>query len=235
MSSRAEFLRAYQAEEIYAVIKIENAQAIAVTLSLLGAETSAAILRRFPQDTATEILQRMASLHSLSAQAFEDLLTTLESRLQEYVTRHPAGKGQRGQGGREVAAEVLRSLGDEHAERILAKLETMDQSLTSALRADQFTMEDLFRVDKADLAKILASQQDDAIVALLRLSSLNIQALILSSLSQSRKQRIQEDASARKIKRQDAEQVRNQFLSLLQQKARDGSLKILEVDDKWVT
>jgi flagellar motor switch protein FliG len=235
MSSGAEFLKTYQADEIYAVIKSENAQAIAVTLSLLDPEASGAILRRFPQGTQTEILQRMAAMHSINDVAFEDLLATLESRLQDYVARHPAGKGTRGQGGRVIAAEVLRSLGEDHAERILAKLETLDQSLSSALRAEQFTMEDLFRVDKADLARVLASQKDETMIALLRLSSLNIQSLILSSLSQSRKQRIQEDAAGRKIKRQDAEQLRNEFLSLLQQRARDGRLKILNLDDKWVT
>ena len=60
---------------------MEHPQTIALILALLRPEQAAEVLEKFPSDRRKDIMNRMATLTSVSYELIEELARTLESEL----------------------------------------------------------------------------------------------------------------------------------------------------------
>lgn len=146
------FLRAARGENITPMITGEHPQTIAVVVSHLPDDRAAAVLASLDADLQAEVIQRLIDLDQADPEVIREVERALESRMLEQTQAE-----RRRESGLASVARMLDAAEPSLRRTIMTKLSRQDRGLAERLRPQRFEFEDLYEVDDATLATIIAA------------------------------------------------------------------------------
>ncbi len=165
----------------------EHPQAIAAVLSQVEPTTASMVITALSEDQQEQVIERMAMLASISPLAIRATRDTLSTELGDSLSQAETTPGIA------RAAAILNELLPEQSAAILAKIESRSPDRASAIRREQFTFEDLSKLDKRGM-QVLLREVDGALLSqALKNAGEEVRRTIFSAMSSRAVETLSED------------------------------------------
>jgi flagellar motor switch protein FliG len=174
-----EFLRRSPPDQIWAFLRNENPQTIAVVLANVPAPDLAAKVMRFaPPELQAELAERIASMEQISPEILKEIARMLKVKLDAIVTHEYATSG-----GVNSLAAILNAA-DRGVERnVLETLETTNPELANQIRALMFVFEDILKLDDRSIQLVLKDVDTKDLALALRGAKEDVSERIMANMS----------------------------------------------------
>ncbi len=184
-----EVLRKMDPEHINDFLQGEHPQTIALILSYLQPEQSAAVLRSLPEEQQVDVARRLAVMNRTSPAIVQQLETLLEHKFSNLMSQDYTKAG-----GVDSLVEILNRVDRGTEKVILGQLDNSDEDLATEIRNELFTFDDLANLDDRALQRLLreVDMQEDLPMAL-KASSDEVKETILNNVSQRAQEALKED------------------------------------------
>lgn len=182
------FLAKTEAENLMTFIQDEHPQTIALILSHLPSNKSAAILSGLAINKQLEVVTRIANMDNTNPEVIKEVERGLELRLSGLVSQ----TFQR-VGGVESVAEML-NLSDRSTEKgILEALESQDPDLVEQIRRLMFVFEDILLVNDKGIQLVLKEIENEELSLALKTASEELRDKVFRNMSDRAANLIKED------------------------------------------
>lgn len=161
-SSALDALRWMDAKTIAGLVMQEHPQVTALVVSHLDAPIAADVLQSLPMAVQADVIYRIATLESVTAEALEDL----ERILVHEVTRSSAPSATRG--GATEAAKIMNNMVPGTDQKIIRAVAKVDKEIAQEIQDELFTFDDLIDVDDKNLSLLLRSLEGDVLAVALK-------------------------------------------------------------------
>jgi flagellar motor switch protein FliG len=220
-------LEGLDATQILILMKDESSHVLAIVLPYLEPKLASEVLVRLPEAQRTETVKRMAKLEKISPEVIAGIEDGLRKRLISMGRVEDSSVD-----GVSALAGILRFVDSDLEEGILDALEEERPELTESIREQLFTLEDVQRVRRQDLAAELRDRTDRDLALLLKGKSEGFKEKILSAVSRDRRRLILDEYDyLGSVKRADADAATRDFLSRLKRLHESGDLVLEDEDD----
>jgi flagellar motor switch protein FliG len=222
-SSRGlETLKWMEPKAIAEILRHEHPQIIAIVLSYLEAEQSAAVLGALPEAQRPDIILRIATLDGVHPAALNELDEVLEKQF--------AGGGAgnaSGIGGPKAAAEILNRLGTAHEGRILEEVNKSDAELGQQLQDLMFVFDDLAGADDRGMQELLREVPGDRLVIALKAASEDLKTKFFKNMSERAAEMLRDDLESKgPVKLSEVEAAQKEIIVAARRLADEGKLQL---------
>jgi flagellar motor switch protein FliG len=178
-NSRAlDALRWMDAKTIVALIEHEHPQIAALVLAHLDPPIAADVLQLLPLEVQPDVIHRVATLESVTAEALDEL----ERVLVREVTRTSSTPAT-ARGGAAEAAKIMNNTRSGTDQRIIRQLAKVDKKLAQTIEDEMFIFENLIDVDEKNLGMLLRNVESEVLVVALKGADERLREKILGCMS----------------------------------------------------
>jgi len=203
-----ETLQKADPQQLLKFVEGEHPQTVALLLAHLGASTASALVQLLPQDTKSQVVERLAKIRQFSPEMVQKIVAV--------VTKKIKGLGKQKlltYGGIDAVADLLNRLDASASKSILESLETVDANLALAIRNVMFTFEDFLVAPDASIRELLGALDKKTLAIALKGASPMLKDKFLGGMSERAAEMFKEDMEvtgavrARDVSRAQAEIV----------------------------
>jgi flagellar motor switch protein FliG len=178
-SSPFEFLRGAPPEQIYAFLRNEHPQTIALVIAHLPTtQLQASVLQLLPGEQQADVATRVALMGQTSPEVVREVGKVMEERL-ETALQHEFAEA----GGVQQLAQILNATERGIEKNILKALAAENQELAEEVRGLLFIFEDLLRLDDRSIQMVLKEVDSKDLAIALRGASKEVTDKILANMS----------------------------------------------------
>jgi flagellar motor switch protein FliG len=211
-------------QRLAAYLSREKPQTIAVILSRLRPDKSAATLMLMPEELAREIVLRLAYMRQVDREVIQDLESSV---MHDFLAR--AGQDEAAGQTRSVIASMLSEMPTEQAETFMQFLQKESPDVAEAVQKGMFRFLDIpAKVTPAALQLVIRNCDKDTLILALRLGAQNEPGLVeyfLENMSKRAAEQLKEDMEALgAVRVKDAQRAQAEIVSLIQDLARRGEI-----------
>lgn len=212
------------------LIRDEHPQAIAVLLVQLDPEVAARVLHALPPAVQPEIVQRIATLGPVPAEALAMLEELLTRRIAE---RH--GQVMLTIGGARQAAELLNQSGKAVEKRVLPAIAKADKQLAREIENQMFTFEHLFVLDPQGMGALLREVESETLIDALKGIAEEQREVFFKAMSSRAADGVRDEIAARgRLKMADVIEAQRQVVITARRLAAEGTLAFGAGEDDYV-
>lgn len=209
-----------EGRQIFNLLKKEQPQTMSFVLSILSTERAAEVLRLLPNDTRTEVVERMGTIESTSL----DLVTKVMRNLSRHLEHQKRG-AQHHSGGVRAVADILNQLDKESSKVLLAALEEKNPALGSQIRRKMFSFEDLARLTPEDLQRVLREVDSNALAIAMKSATENLKEKIFGAISKRAAENLRDEISfLGPVRLRDVEQAQDSIIQTVRKLEEDGQI-----------
>jgi flagellar motor switch protein FliG len=207
---------------VYNLIKNEQPQTIALVMSYLGPQKSAALLVHLPQESRQPVVERLATLAPTPIEVVEKVVEVLNQKAGVQCSR-----GLNQTGGLKTAADLLNALDKNLSKSLLISIEEQNAELGTGIRAKMFIFEDLKQIDKAGLQKVLREIDMRDLAVALKGASEKLKATLLSCISRRAAETVNEEMGfLGALKAKDIEAAQMRIIEVVRRLESEGEIEI---------
>lgn len=166
----------------------EHPQAIAMILSYLDPEQSAAILSCLAPEIQNDIAWRIATMEKTAPEIVKEVEEVLETRLSGMIS-----KDLNKAGGITELVSILNMVDKATEKNILAALENEDSDLAEEVKNRLFTFEDIVTIDDFSVRRILQDVDNKELAVALKGANQEVSDKIFTNISQRAGETLKED------------------------------------------
>ncbi len=148
-------------QALVSFLKDEHPQTIAVAMSFLAAEKSAAIMSALDRDRAKEVALRMARMDKVMPEAVAGIVKTIKKKYQEYQKKNQGLTA----GGLDTLIEILQHMPGEEERKIIEDLEIAMPNVSSQITEKIFTFDNVVNLTNQEIRVLIDAIGDDALIA----------------------------------------------------------------------
>jgi flagellar motor switch protein FliG len=156
-------LRWMDAKTIVALIEHEHPQIAALVLAHLDPPMAADVLQMLPIEMQPDVIHRVATLETVTAEALEEL----ERVLVREVTRTSSTPAT-ARGGAAEAARIMNNTRPGTDQRIIRQLSKIDRKLAQTIEDEMFVFDNLDELDEKNLGTLLRNIEGETLVVALK-------------------------------------------------------------------
>lgn len=166
-------------EDLANLLTEEHPQIAAVFMAHLDRKKGGEVLRFLEEDARADLVQRVANLDRTPPEVVQRVLDVMRKKVKDLglTTLRAEPKAWV-----KAAAQILNNMGGGE-KSILEKIEVTDAEMAMAIREEMFTFEDIQKLDKKSMQKILASVDSRNLAVSLKASTPGVEANVLNNLS----------------------------------------------------
>jgi len=166
-------------EDLANLLIEEHPQIAAVFLAHLDRSKAGKVLRHLPEERRPEMVHRVATLDRTPADVVQRVLDVMRAKVKNLglTTLRSEPKAWV-----KAAAEILNGMGGGEKE-ILDVVATRDGDIAAAIRNEMFTFDDLAKLDKKAVQKVLGSIETRDLAFALKATTPEVEANIFGNLS----------------------------------------------------
>jgi flagellar motor switch protein FliG len=208
--------------QIYNLIKKEQPQTVAFILSHLNEDKSASILTMLPPELRELVAERIGIMETTSTELVSKVVHNLKKHMvgAQRQTTHIAG-------GIRVVANLINAMDKEVSKALLVKLEERNPSLGQAIRKKLFSFDDLLRLQKPDLQRILREVEMADLTVALKSANPALQEALFSGLSKRAAETVKEEiAMLGPVKLKDVEAAQDKIIQVVRRLEDSGEISI---------
>ena len=170
---------ALTAEDLANLLTEEHPQIAAVFLAHLDREKGGEVLRFIDDEARADLVHRVATLDRTPADVVQRVLEVMRKKVKDLglTTLRSEPKAWV-----KAAASLLNNLGGGDKD-VLEKIEATDAEIAGAIREEMFTFDDIEKLDKKSMQKILASVDSRQLAVALKAATPPVEQAILGNLS----------------------------------------------------
>jgi flagellar motor switch protein FliG len=174
-------------------LKDENPQTIAVAMSFLAPEKSAAIMKSLAHEKAKEVALRMAKMEKVMPDAVAGIVKTIKKKYQEYRKKNQGLSA----GGLDTLLGILRHMPGDEEKKIIEDLEVAMPNVSGQIRDKIFAFENVANLTNQEVRVVIDTVNDDHLVAkALKGAGDEVRFKVLRNMSQNRATDILSDMNA---------------------------------------
>ena len=231
-AGKFDWLRNTDPQQLATFLEKESPQTGAVILSHLDPKHASSILARFPMESRTETVKRMAQLRQYSPEVAEAISNVLNQKLK------PVSAAEKKPAKTPASAlpELLNHLEPTTSKEILDALEKENATLANDLRNLMFTFEDLLGVPEAALRELVAAIDKKTLALALKGASQSVRDHIFKAMSSRAVEMLKEDIEVMgRVRAKEVTEAQQSALATARQLEADGKIVLkAEAEDEFV-
>ncbi|MGI6152229.1 MAG: flagellar motor switch protein FliG [Christensenellaceae bacterium] len=219
-----DFVRRSDPMQISNFIQNEHPQTIALILSYLEPDKSAQILAELPEDTQAKVVQRIASMSSVSLEYIREAEHILERKLSSIGQEENTAVG-----GVDAIVDILNSIDRTTEKHIMESIETEDPELAEEIRRKMFVFEDIVKLTDQAIQRMLKEVDNDVLTLALKGAADNeeISGKIYSNISSRLKEMIEENMEYMgPVRVRDVEEAQQKIVNVIRKLEDEGEIEI---------
>jgi flagellar motor switch protein FliG len=167
------------ASDLANLLTEEHPQIAAVFLAHLDRKKGGEVLQHLEEDMRADLVQRVATLDRTPADVVQRVLDVMRKKVKDLglTTLRSEPKAWV-----KAAASLLNNLGGGD-KAVLEKIESLDADIAGAIREEMFTFDDIQKLDKKSMQKILAAVDSRQLAVALKAAIPPVEQAILGNLS----------------------------------------------------
>lgn len=228
---------------LFALVEREHPQVIALTVSMAKRPVAKAVLERLAGDVQIDVVRRMGKLEKVGDQQATALTLYLTERLTERMQQDKSAGGAAGGGDDETedleiqglvgTVRLLKGLGPEKSDAVLAELEKSDAELANKIRKLMFTVEDLERSDDAGIRELMRVISNDDLKVVLKNAGDVLKAKFFKNMSERASMILREDMEVMApLKVEEIEAAQDRILEGAKGLIKEDKLKLAVAEDE---
>ncbi len=171
-------LRWMDVKTIAALIENEHPQIAALVLAHLEPPAAADVLQLLPVDLQPDVIHRVATLESVTAEALEELERILVREVARTASRPATARG-----GASEAAKIMNNTRTGTDQRIIRTLAKVDKKLAQTIEEEMFIFDNLIDVDNKNLGMLMRNVESEILVVALKGADEKLREKILGCMS----------------------------------------------------
>jgi flagellar motor switch protein FliG len=148
-------------EALTSFLKDEHPQTIAVAMSFLAAEKSAAIMTALDKDKAKEVAVRMARMDRVMPEAVAGIVRTIKKRYHDYQKKNQGLSA----GGLDTLIDILQHMPGDEERKIIQDLEIAMPNVSQQITDKIFTFENVTSLTNQEMRILIDAINDDSVIA----------------------------------------------------------------------
>jgi len=175
-------------QQLLKFVEGEHPQTVALLLAHLGATTASTLVQLLPQETKSQVVERLAKIRQFSPEMVQKIVSVLTKKIQ--------GLGKQKlltYGGIDAVGDLLNRLDASSSKAILESIETVDANLAQAIRNVMFTFDDFLRAPDASVRELLGSLDKKTLAVALKGASPMLKDKFLGGMSERAAEMFKED------------------------------------------
>ncbi|MDR1668632.1 MAG: flagellar motor switch protein FliG [Oscillospiraceae bacterium] len=183
-----DFARKADPNQILTFMQNEHPQTIALVLSYLEPEMSAAILSKLPIDKQTQVVVRISTMDRTSPEYVREVERILDRKLSSMGMDDFTMVG-----GIQSIVDILNAADRTTERRVLEELEIENGDLVDEIRRKMFVFEDIIKLDKRAIQRVLKEVENADLTVALKNATDELRGLIFENMSKRLSDMIKED------------------------------------------
>jgi flagellar motor switch protein FliG len=167
------------ADEIFALIKDEHPQTIAVILIHLKTPVASDVIAKLPDEIKTDVAMRVVTLAKVNA----DMVEEVNAVFKDILKNKKSSVAYIG-GGVDRLAEILNQTDEISSELILSEIEETDAEMAAQIKQSMFVFEDLVLVDDRGFQKLLRKVETVELAIALKAASEEVKEKVFKNMSE---------------------------------------------------
>lgn len=184
-----ESLRNIEGRQVLNLIRFEQPQTIAFVISCLEPTKASDLLMRLAPEIREEVVERLATMEPTST----DVVRKISQNLMRLLDRKVLEQTMHRAGGAENVAEILNALDRDTRKDLLNRIEERNADLGSAIRKKVFSFEDIARLDKMDIQRILREVDLNDLAVALKPVRASIVTILMGAISKRAAEGLKDD------------------------------------------
>ncbi|MBI3876002.1 MAG: flagellar motor switch protein FliG [Verrucomicrobia bacterium] len=210
--------------QIYNLIRDEQSQTVALILSYLPPDKASNLFLMLRAEVRDAVVERLATLGPTPVEVVEQVVSVLQRKLGANPTR-----ALNQTGGVKQAAGLLNIIDRNLSKSLLVTLEERNPDLVAAIRQAMFTFEDLVRLDKPSLQKIMREIETRDLAMALKTASEALKIKLLGCLSRRAAEGIAEEiAYLPPLKPRETQAVQLRIIEVVRRLEGEGEIDLSE-------
>ncbi|HPV42156.1 MAG TPA: flagellar motor switch protein FliG [Spirochaetota bacterium] len=148
-------------QALVSFLKDEHPQTIAVAMSFLAAEKSAAIMSALDRAKAKEVALRMARMDTVMPEAVAGIVKTIKKKYQEYQKKNQGLTA----GGLDTLIGILQHMPADDEKKIMEDLEIAMPNVSSQITEKIFTFDNVVNLTNQEIRLLIDAIDDDVLIA----------------------------------------------------------------------
>jgi flagellar motor switch protein FliG len=208
--------------ELFNLIRSEQPQTIALLASHLPAEKASELLGFCPPELRNKIIERLATLAPTPIEVVEKIIAVLSRKLTASPTRALSRTG-----GLKSAAALLNALKRDTSKTVLTSIEERNPDLGKAIRQKMFTFDDVARLERAALQKILREVDTRDLALSLQKAAEPVKTALLSCISKRAAETVREEISfLGSVKLREVEAAQGRIIEVVRRLESEGEIEL---------
>ena len=226
-----EYLRDFDEERLYLLLKDENVGVQSMVLSFLQPEKAAKVINQMSAEEKREVVMRLAKMEPVSP----DIIRRVSQALHEKAENQVVEKAETIDG-RNALAQILKKMDFDTEAEILGELSANDPDLGQDLKQRLFTYEDVVNADDKIVQSELRNLSDQDIAYLIAGKNDDFCEKILSNISAGRRSEVRAQSDILKpMRKSEVERITSLFVARLRNEFESGNLIIKNRnEDKFI-
>jgi len=217
-----DFIRRVDSNQILNVIHNEHPQIIALVLSYIEPRQSAQIIASLPSDRQTEIISRIASMGSSSAEYVKEAERILERKVTSmgYTDNIVVG-------GIDTIVDIINALDRSSEKNILESLDVSDSELADEIRKRLFVFEDIAKLNNVTVQRVLREINNTDLAVALKMAGEDVTKTIFNNISKRLQEMIKDDMDVMgPVRVRDVEEAQQRIVNVIRKLEDEGEIVI---------
>ena len=218
------FLNKADEKSLYAALQHERPQTIALVLSYVDADKSAAIIEELDDDRQVKVIENMASMESASPAAVKIIEAEMEKKFSSLMTASNVKVG-----GVDFVADVMNNLDRSSEKNIFDRLSEYNQDLADEIRKRMFVFEDIITMDDRSVQRFVRDCDPRDLVLALKGANSEVANKIFANMSTRMAQSIRDDLEiTTNVRIRDVEEAQQRIVGIIRDLEERNELIILK-------
>lgn len=191
-SKGLDILEWMDARSIADMIRGEHPQVTAIILSLLEHQVAADVLNYLPDESRSEIMQRVASLDTVQPSA----MIELEAIMKKQFSSNSSSKSS-SFGGIKAAARIMNMTKTELEASVMLGLNELDPDLTQKIQDNMFTFDNLTGVDNRGIQVLMRNVEPNQLMIALKGANDAVKDKFFGNMSERARSMFKDDMEAK--------------------------------------
>lgn len=217
-----DFARKADPAQLFGLIQNECPQTIALFFSYLAPEQAAQLLGMLPEETQTEVIERIATMERTSPEYIKEIERVLEKKMSSSVMEDYTTAG-----GVQAAVDILNGVDRGTEKYILETLSIDNADLADDIKKKMFVFEDITKLDSRSVQRVLKDTDTNDLSIALKGATQDVRKVIFENISVRMKQTIEEDMEFMgPVRIKDVEEAQQRIVNTVRKLEETGEIVI---------
>ncbi|WP_294472710.1 flagellar motor switch protein FliG [uncultured Intestinimonas sp.] len=218
------FLNKADEKSLYAALQHERPQTIALVLSYVDAEKSAAVIEELDEERQVKVVENIAKMESASPTAVKIIEAEMEKKFSSLMTTNNVKVG-----GVDYVADIMNNLDRSSEKNIFDRLSSYNEDLADEIRKRMFVFEDIITMDDRSVQRFVRDCDPRDLVLALKGANSDVANKIFSNMSTRMAQSIREDLEVTtNVRIRDVEDAQQRIVGIIRDLEERNELIILK-------